>query len=351
MSETNKGQRILVTGGAGYIGLHTSVELLEAGHEVVIVDDLSRSEKSMLERLERLTGSSPVFRQVDCKDVQALGRVFREEGPFHGVIHFAAYKSVGESVDRPLLYYANNVGSQTALLECMEAYDVRTLVFSSSCTVYGQPEELPVTEESPEQDPDSPYGKTKRICEWIMEDQVRSGSSLKAVSLRYFNPIGAHPSGIIGESPIDTPTNLVPYITRTALGELDELIVNGDDYDTADGTCIRDYIHVVDLARAHVKALERMNERPADPSYEVFNVGTGHGASVMEAIRSFEKATGVELPYRIGPRRPGDVERIWADTQKAERELNWEARFSLEDAMRDAWRWERKRAEEGIETH
>lgn len=351
MSDEVASQKILVTGGNGYIGLHTSVELIEAGYEVVILDDLSRSEGRMLNRLERLTGSLPTFHQVDCKDPCALGRVFQEEAPLHGVIHFAAFKSVGESVEHPLRYYENNAGSQTALLECMSEYGVPSLVFSSSCTVYGQPDELPVTEETPEKELDSPYGKTKRICEGIIQDQVFAGNALNGISLRYFNPIGAHPSGMIGESPIDTPTNLVPYITRSALGELNELTVHGDDYDTPDGTCIRDYIHVVDLARAHVKALQKMGERSANGSYEVFNVGTGQGASVLDAIRAFEKANGIELSYRIGPRRPGDVERIWADTQKAERELKWKARFSLEDAMRDAWRWEQKRAEGEDEAH
>ncbi|MFB6258308.1 MAG: UDP-glucose 4-epimerase GalE [Flavobacteriales bacterium] len=339
--------KILVTGGVGYIGLHTTVELCEVGYEVVLVDDLSRADQGMLERLEALLGYRPAFYQVDCKDREALVKVFQEEGPIEGVIHFAAYKAVGESVERPFLYYQNNVGSQITLLECMAAHGVKGLVFSSSCTVYGQPGTLPVTEKSPEQEPDSPYGRTKRIGEWIMEDAVHSGQELHGISLRYFNPIGAHPSGMIGESPIDTPTNLVPYITKSALGELDELVVNGNDYGTRDGTCIRDYIHVVDLARAHVKALERVERKAADKAYEIFNVGTGEGATVMEVLRAFEKATGQELPYRIGPRRPGDVERIWADTQKAERELEWKARFSLQDAMRDAWQWEKNRCDIG----
>lgn len=343
----NKGaeekERILVTGGVGYIGLHTVVELFEAGYEPVLIDDLSRSDADMLDRIEAVIGERPSFHQVDCKDRVALDEVLEEEAPLHGVIHFAAYKSVSESVEKPLLYYENNVGSQIALLDRMEAHGIERMVFSSSCTVYGQPDELPVTEETPEKEADSPYGRTKRICEKLMEDQVRAEEGLRAISLRYFNPIGAHPSGRIGERPVDTPTNLVPYITRTALGELDELLVHGDDYDTPDGTCIRDYIHVVDLASAHVKALERLDTIVQEESYEVFNVGTGKGASVLEAIRAFEKATGVELPYRIGPRRPGDVERIWADTQKAERRLGWRARFTLEEAMRDAWNWEQER--------
>ncbi len=346
MSKTNNGKRILVTGGAGYIGLHTTIELLEAGYEVVIVDDLSRADKRMLDRLEKLTERSPSFYQVDCTNGADLDRVFREESPIEGVIHFAAYKSVGESVDSPLLYYDNNVRSQLELLNCMEEHGVFPFVFSSSCTVYGQPDELPVTEETPAQEPDSPYGRTKRICEWVMEDQVRSESDLYGISLRYFNPIGGHPSGMIGESPIDTPTNLVPYITRTASGQLDELVVNGDDYNTRDGTCIRDYIHVMDLANAHVKAFERIEKSSKRNNYEVFNVGTGEGASVLEAIRAFEAATGVKVPYRVGPRRPGDVERIWADTRKAEKELGWKARFTLEDAMRDAWQWEQERKKE-----
>jgi UDP-glucose 4-epimerase len=298
-----------------------------------------------LERFEYLTGVSPSFHRVDCKDEKALVSVFREEAPIEGVIHFAAYKSVGESVERPLLYYENNVGGQIALLKAMSREGVEAIVLSSSCTVYGQPDELPVSEDSPTQEPDSPYGRTKRICEWAISDEVRSEAIPKGLSLRYFNPIGAHPSGAIGEESPDRPSNLVPFITKTALGKLNELVVNGDDYDTPDGTCIRDYIHVVDLARAHVKALERL-ERTEESSYEVFNVGTGQGASVMEAIRAFEEANGMQLPYRIGPRRPGDVEQIWADTRKAERELGWKPRYSLRDAMRHAWLWEQRRAEE-----
>lgn len=345
MNERKSPQKILVTGGAGYIGLHTSLELIEAGYEVVIVDDLSRSESTMLERLNGLVERSPSFHRVDCTDQEALEEVFREEAPLRGVIHFAAYKSVGESMEDPLLYYENNVGGQLALLRAMEKYDIKELVFSSSCTVYGQPDELPVTENSPEKEPDSPYGKTKRVCEWIIEDQVDPSKGMQAISLRYFNPIGAHPSGKIGEHSPDKPTNLVPYITGTASGALDELVVNGDDYDTPDGTCIRDYIHVMDLARAHVKALEKLEKEADKGGYEVFNVGTGEGASVLEAIQAFEEATGISIPYRIGPRRPGDVEQIWADTQKAERELGWSARYTLSDAMRDAWKWEQERPE------
>jgi UDP-glucose 4-epimerase len=231
-------------------------------------------------------------------------------------------------------------------LKAMSREGVEAIVLSSSCTVYGQPDELPVSEDSPTQEPDSPYGRTKRICEWAISDEVRSEAIPKGLSLRYFNPIGAHPSGAIGEESPDRPSNLVPFITKTALGKLNELVVNGDDYDTPDGTCIRDYIHVVDLARAHVKGLERL-ERTEKSSYEVFNVGTGQGASVMEAIRAFEEANGMQLPYRIGPRRPGDVEQIWADTRKAERELGWKPRYSLRDAMRHAWLWEQRRAEKG----
>lgn len=335
-------ERILVTGGAGYIGLHTVVELHEAGYEPVIVDNLSRSDGDMLERLERLTGVRHRFYQADCRDRDALDEIFRKEAPVQGVIHFAAYKAVGESVERPLLYYDNNVDSQSVLLEKMAEHGVGELVFSSSCTVYGQPDKLPVTEESPVQEPDSPYGRTKRICEWMIDDLVNSGTPMNAISLRYFNPIGAHPSGWIGERPVGTPTNLVPYITRTAAGKLKELSVHGDDYDTRDGTPIRDYIHVVDLARAHVKAFERLDRETEKSSYRIYNVGTGHGVTVMEAIQAFEQATGVKPPFRIGPRRPGDVERIWADTGKAERELEWKAVHSIEDAMRDAWRWEQE---------
>lgn len=332
--------KILVTGGAGYIGSHTVVELVEAGYEPVIIDNFSNSEESALEGIAAILGRDIPCHRIDCTDVEALRQVFKQEQNIQGVIHFAAYKAVGESVAEPLKYYHNNVGSLVALLQVMEEYKVDNLVFSSSCTVYGIPEQLPVTEETPVQKANSPYGNTKKVCEEILTDLANSGSSnIKATALRYFNPIGAHPSARIGELPLGVPNNLVPFITQTAAGIRKELTVFGDDYDTPDGTCIRDFIHVVDLAKAHVVAVERLLQGKAQ-SIEFFNVGTGTGYSVLEAISAFEKASGQKLNYKVGPRRAGDVPKIYADVTKSTKELGFKTTSTLEEAMKSAWDWQ-----------
>ncbi|PTX22297.1 UDP-galactose 4-epimerase [Pontibacter mucosus] len=332
--------KILVTGGAGYIGSHTVVELVEAGYEPVIIDNFSNSEESALEGIAAILGRDIPCHRIDCTDVEALRQVFKQEQNIQGVIHFAAYKAVGESVAEPLKYYHNNVGSLVALLQVMEEYKVYNLVFSSSCTVYGIPEQLPVTEETPVQKANSPYGNTKKVCEEILTDLANSGSSnIKATALRYFNPIGAHPSARIGELPLGVPNNLVPFITQTAAGIRKELTVFGDDYDTPDGTCIRDFIHVVDLAKAHVVAVERLLQGKAQ-SIEFFNVGTGTGYSVLEAISAFEKASGQKLNYKVGPRRAGDVPKIYADVTKSTKELGFKTTSTLEEAMKSAWDWQ-----------
>lgn len=335
-----KGKKVIVTGGAGYIGSHTVVELLEAGYQPVIVDNFSNSHEKVLDRLTQITGEVIPCHRVDCTDQQALQQVFDEEGEIVGVIHFAAFKAVGESVEQPLMYYENNVGSMTALLRVLEKSGVKHLVFSSSCTVYGQPEELPVTESTPQAPPQSPYGHTKQICEAILEDMTKTNAGLHAISLRYFNPIGAHKSSLIGELPLGVPLNLVPYITQTAAGIREQLTIHGDDYDTPDGTCLRDYIHVVDLAKAHVKAIDWLNQKSEPNSHMVLNLGTGQGSSVMEAVKMFEHVSGKPLNYRIGPRREGDVMQIWADVQKSSEVLQWKTELSLEDCMRDAWNWQ-----------
>lgn len=332
--------KILVTGGAGYIGSHTVVELVEAGYEPVIIDNFSNSEESALEGIAAILGRDIPCHRIDCTDMEALRQVFKQEQNIQGVIHFAAYKAVGESVAEPLKYYHNNVGSLVALLQVMEEYKVDNLVFSSSCTVYGIPEQLPVTEETPVQKANSPYGNTKKVCEEILTDLANSGnSSIKATALRYFNPIGAHPSARIGELPLGVPNNLVPFITQTAAGIRRELTVFGDDYDTPDGTCIRDFIHVVDLAKAHVVAVERLLQGKAQ-SIEFFNVGTGTGYSVLEAISAFEKASGQKLNYKIGPRRAGDVPKIYADVTKSTKDLGFRTTSTLEEAMKSAWDWQ-----------
>ncbi|MFZ6051980.1 UDP-glucose 4-epimerase GalE [Halocola ammonii] len=332
-------KKVLVTGGAGYIGSHTVVELIESGYKPVIVDNFSNSEPSVLDGIEKITGQKPEFHKADCASKKELREVFKAEGNFDGVIHFAAFKAVGESVAEPLKYYHNNLGSMQVLLELMQEFSVKNLVFSSSCTVYGQPETLPVTEDSPVQPANSPYGYTKQVCERMISDvNLSEQSELSAVLLRYFNPIGAHSSAQIGELPLGVPNNLVPFITQTAAGIREKLTVFGDDYKTADGTCVRDYIHVQDLARAHIRAFEwlEQNEGACTP----FNVGTGTGSSVKEVINTFEKVSGERLNYEIGPRRAGDVESIYASPEKANKELNWKTEKSLEDAMKDAWRWQ-----------
>lgn len=332
-------KKIIVTGGAGFIGSHTCVELVNAGYLPVIVDDLRNSEERAIAGIERIIGRKLPVHRIDCCDEVAFDRVFTSEGPVHGVIHFAADKAVGESVADPLKYYHNNIGSLVVLLRLMARHGVKRIVFSSSCTVYGQPKELPVTEAMPDNNASSPYGFTKVACERILRDAVVSDASLRTVLLRYFNPIGAHPSALIGELPLGVPNNLVPFVTQTAAGQRKQLTVHGNDYPTPDGSCIRDYIHVVDLARAHVMALEWMEGR-ATPLCEVFNLGTGQGNSVLEVINAFMKATQVNVPYVIGPRRPGDVTSVYADTTRSREVLKWTCTYTLEDALRDAWRWQ-----------
>ncbi len=330
---------VLVTGGAGYIGSHTAVELVEAGYDVVIADDLSNSEFGAVEGVRRITGVEVPFEQIDCNDVAAMKELFARRA-IDAVIHFAAFKAVGESVGEPLKYYHNNVGSFVALLEAMRAAGVENVVFSSSATVYGQPETLPATELTPRQPATSPYGATKQICEDILRDSVAAYKGLHGIALRYFNPIGAHPSALIGELPRGVPANLVPYITQTAAGIRGELSIFGDDYPTPDGTALRDYIDVVDLARAHVVAVGRMIAGAQKESYEVFNIGTGRPVSVMELVKGFERANGVKVPYRIVGRRPGDVEAVWADTTLATTELGWHSDRPLEETLRSAWAWQ-----------
>jgi UDP-glucose 4-epimerase len=331
---------VIVTGGAGFIGSHAVVELAEAGYEPIVVDDFSNSNRSVLDGLETILGGKIPCHAIDCNDSDALRLVFESEGPIKGVIHFAAFKAVGESVARPLAYYRNNIGSLVTLMEVMREFAVRDLVFSSSCTVYGQPDTLPVTEETPRKPALSPYGHTKQICESIIEDAVRAELPLRTAVLRYFNPIGAHPSSQIGELPLGAPENLVPFITQSAAGLRDRVTVFGDDYPTPDGSCIRDYIHVVDLAVAHVKSLQWLDSQDTPCMREVFNLGTGSGSSVLEVIAAFERASGVALKYRVGERRSGDIEKIYANADKAERMLQWRVERSMEEAMRDAWNWQ-----------
>ena len=334
--------KILVTGGAGYIGSHTTVELQNAGYEVVIVDNLSNSEATVIDGIERITGIHPAFEKSDCTDRKAMYEVFEKYSGIKGIIHFAASKAVGESVQKPLMYYRNNIVSLLNLLELMPVFDVEGLVFSSSCTVYGQPEKLPVNEQAPIQPACSPYGNTKQINEEIIRDAIYAGAPYKSIVLRYFNPIGAHPSAEIGELPIGIPQNLIPFLTQTAAGIRKELAVFGNDYNTPDGSCIRDYINVVDLSRAHVIAMNRLLKQDACAPVEYYNLGTGRGLSVLELISIFEKATGVEVPYSIAGRREGDIEQIWADPHYANEVLGWKAIETIEDTLRSAWRWQQK---------
>ena len=334
--------KILVTGGTGYIGSHTTVELQNAGYEVVIVDNLSNSDTNVLNGIEKITGIRPAFEQANCADKTAMKKIFDKYPGIKGIIHFAASKAVGESVYKPLLYYRNNIDSLLSLLELMSDYPVEGFVFSSSCTVYGQPKILPVTEEAPIQPAISPYGNTKQIDEEIIRDAIHAGSPFKSIILRYFNPIGAHPSIEIGELPNGIPQNLIPFLTQTAAGIRPELLVFGNDYGTPDGSCIRDYINVVDLAKAHVRALNRMLNNSDSPELEYFNLGTGDGVSVLQLIRAFEKATGVEVPYKIVGRREGDIEQIWADPRCANDVLGWKVVESLDDTLKSAWNWQLK---------
>ena len=336
-------KKIIVTGGAGFIGSHTVVELYEAGYEPIIVDNFHNSEKSVLEGLKRIIGKEVKAYAVDCADAAAVENLFATEGPIAGAIHFAAYKAVGESVEKPLAYFRNNLDSTLVLMDAMLRHGAAHLVFSSSCTVYGQPEKLPVTEASPILPAQSPYGATKQICEEMMRQTIEiSRKPLRAVALRYFNPVGAHPSAEIGELPRGVPSNLIPFITQSAAGLRPPITVFGNDYNTPDGTCIRDFIHVVDLAKAHVKALELLEKQAASSFYDLFNIGTGRGNTVLEAIKAFEQATGVPLKYQIGPRRAGDVEQVYADVTKSTDILGWKTELTLADALRDAWRWQQK---------
>lgn len=332
--------KILVTGGTGYIGSHTTVELQQAGYDVVIIDNLSNSNIEVLDGIEAITGVRPVFIEGDCTDIETLRRVFRENPGIKGIINFAASKAVGESIQKPLLYYRNNLDTLINLLALMPEFDVKGIVFSSSCTVYGEPDKNPIDESAPIKPATSPYGNTKQISEEIILDYVHSGAPIKSIILRYFNPIGAHPSAKIGELPIGVPQNLVPYLTQTAAGIRKELTVFGDDYDTPDGSCIRDYIDVTDLAKAHVIAMKRMLDNEDTDKIEIFNLGTGRGLSVLELIDSFERATGVKVPHRIGARREGDIEKIWAEPTKANTVLGWKAEMNIDDTMRNAWRWQ-----------
>lgn len=342
-------EKILVTGGTGYIGSHTVVELQNAGYDVVIIDNLSNSRADVVDNIEKITGIRPAFEKVDCLDFEGVKAVFTKYPGIKAIIHFAASKAVGESVQKPLLYYRNNIGSLINMLELMPQYQVEGIVFSSSCTVYGQPDELPVTEEAPIKKAESPYGNTKQINEEIICDTVASGSPISAILLRYFNPIGAHPSALLGELPNGVPQNLVPYITQTAIGIREKLSVFGDDYNTPDGSCIRDFINVVDLAKAHVVAIQRILEHKQKEKVEVFNIGTGRGLSVLELINAFEKATGVKLNYQITGRRAGDIEKVWANPQLANKELGWKADTSIEETLLSAWNWQLKLRERGIQ--
>ena len=334
--------RILVTGGTGYIGSHTTVELMQQGYDVTIVDNLSNSSLDMLDGITAIVGKKPDFANIDCGNFMDLDNVFKQFPDIVGVIHFAASKAVGESVEKPLLYYRNNLGSLVTLLEVMRLHEVKNIVFSSSCTVYGQPDadHLPVDENAPIQKALSPYGNTKQINEEIINDEAHADKTLCATILRYFNPIGAHPSALIGELPNGVPQNLLPFITQTAIGMRPELKVFGDDYNTPDGSCIRDYIYVVDLAKAHVKAIDRMLNAKDRKRVEVFNLGTGTGLSVLTLIREFEAATGVKLPYTIVGRREGDIEQVWADPRKANEVLGWKAETPIRDVLASAWKWE-----------
>ncbi|WP_337385798.1 UDP-glucose 4-epimerase GalE [Prevotella sp.] len=342
-------QTILVTGGTGFIGSHTTVELIEAGYKVVIVDNLSNSKIEVLDGIEKITGVRPAFEQVDLRDFAATEAVFAKYPDIEGIIHFAASKAVGESVQKPLLYYRNNIVSLVNLLELMPKYNVKGIIFSSSCTVYGQPklENLPVKEDCPHQKATSPYGNTKEINEQIITDYIHSGANIKSIVLRYFNPIGAHPSAEIGELPNGVPNNLIPFVTQTAMGIRKELTIFGNDYSTPDGTCIRDYIYVVDLAKAHVAAMRRVLDEETE-ALEFFNIGTGKGNSTLEIVTTFEKATGVKLNWKFGPRREGDIEEIYGNVEKANKVLGWKAEAKLDDVLRSAWKWQEKLRADGV---
>ncbi len=342
-------QTILVTGGTGFIGSHTTVELQQAGYKVVIIDDLSNSMFDVIDGIEKITGIRPAFEKVNLQDKVATEEIFQKYPDIEGVIHFAASKAVGESVEKPLLYYRNNIVSLINILELMPKYNVKGIIFSSSCTVYGQPtkENLPVTESAPIQIALSPYGNSKQINEEIIRDTIYSGLNIKSIILRYFNPIGAHPSALIGELPNGAPMNLIPFVTQTAIGIRKELKIFGNDYDTPDGTCIRDYIYVVDLAKAHVAAMARVLDMNTD-AIEYFNIGTGIGVSTLEVVEGFEKVTGVKVNWKYAPRREGDIEKVWGNVDKANKILGWKAGTPLEDVLASAWKWQLKLRENGI---
>lgn len=334
-----KENHVLVTGGAGYIGSHTVVELLKAGFKVTVADNLERSDFKIVEGVETITKTKIDFHKMDCLDYSSMDDLF-SKNTFSSVIHFAAFKSVGESVSEPISYYKNNVGSLITLLEVMQKYQVKDLIFSSSCTVYGQPDVIPVDETAPFKRAESPYGATKQVCERILEDAATVGFNV--ISLRYFNPIGAHESALIGELPIGVPNNLVPYVTQTAAGVREKLTVFGSDYNTPDGSCVRDFIHVVDLATAHVKAIQYVQNLTTKNTFEAFNVGTGVGISVLELVKKFIEVTGINLNYTIGPRRAGDIEKVYADPKKITQAFGWAPKYGLGESLLHAWNWEKK---------
>ena len=334
--------KILVTGGLGFIGSHTVVELQNEGYEVVIIDDCSNADEKVLDGITAITGKKPVFEKIDLKERSKVEGFFKRHQDIEGVIHFAASKAVGESVEKPLLYYENNIGTLVYMLKELSKKNSASFIFSSSCTVYGQADTMPITENAPVKPAESPYGNTKQIGEEIIRDTCKVTPGLNAIALRYFNPMGAHPSSEIGELPIGVPQNLVPFITQTGVGLREQLSVFGDDYPTSDGTCVRDYIYVVDLAKAHVVALQRLLGGKNKDNYEVFNVGTGKGSTVLEVIKSFEKVSGRKLNYKIVDRRPGDITSAYADTTLANKELGWKAQYTLDQAMKSAWDWEQK---------
>lgn len=341
-------ERILVTGGTGYIGSHTTVELIEEGYDVVICDNLSNSNRGVVDGIEAITGRRPTFVEADCADPVAMRKLMEDYPGIKAIINFAASKAVGESVAKPLLYYRNNLNILINLLELMPEFGIRGFVFSSSCTVYGEPDRNPVDETSPIKAATSPYGNTKQISEEIITDYIRSGAGIKSIILRYFNPVGAHPSALIGELPNGVPQNLIPYLTQTAIGIRPELSVFGNDYNTPDGSCIRDFINVVDLAKAHVVAARRMLSDESSDNIEIFNLGTGNGVSVLELINTFREATGVDVPYKIVGRREGDIEKVWADPSRANNVLGWKATTPLADTLLSAWNWQLQLRKRGI---
>jgi UDP-glucose 4-epimerase len=342
MKGAMKSEKILVTGGTGYIGSHTVVELIAQGYETLILDNLSNSRIEVLDGIQAIAGVRPAFENLNLCDMAKLQAYCREQKNIRAIVHFAAFKAVGESVEKPLEYYGNNLISLMNLMQIMREFGIPNMVFSSSCTVYGQPETLPVTENSPIRPASSPYGNTKQISEEIIRDTVAAFADIRAIALRYFNPVGAHPSALIGELPSGTPQNLVPYITQTAAGIRDHLRIFGDDYDTLDGSGIRDYINVVDLARAHVKSIDRLLQNRTKQAFEVFNLGTGRGSSVFEIVRAFEKASGQKVNFKVYPRRSGDIAKVYADTALANDELGWVADTPLEETMLSAWKWEKR---------